>query len=834
VSLDQARLVFFDRLRLVNLYVEDVYGDTLLTSPRLTANFNLNPLVLLTRGLEIEALKLQGTRFNIRRATGDSLSNIQVALNRLIPPRDPSQPREPSTFTFQLRQLGLEDVQFSKSDSINGSELLVHLAEGQLAFDDIDLPRQQFRATEVFLTEPTFQVLNYNGTPLPPAVALIDSLVTAPDTLKDPLFSVGVLRIKGGQFRLDNYRRFPDRLRPLDQIDFQHLDVYDIELAMDSFQFHRDTFQAQVHRLAARERSGFQLDTLAADQVLVCPTAAQLNGMKLITPYSRIGDTLQFRYREYQGWQNFTDEVRIEAHINESDVTLSDIIAFAPGLESNAFFASNRQAELKLDGFVRGPVNRLRGEDLNIRLTDGTTLEGNFSARNLTVKGEEFLSLRLDRLRTRMRTLRQLIPRFNPPPNFNNLGRLNFSGRFDGFFVDFVANGILRTDIGRAEMDMRMDLKRGAQRANYSGNLRLIDFDLGAWSGNPDFGIVNFSSQVLNGVGLTTETAFADLTAAIQTFSFRGYTYENASLTGQLNRNFFNGDFTIQDDNIDFTFRGEIDFADTIPAFDFSADVRHLAMQQLNLSPLDLVLAGHLDLNLRNTRLSAMEGSLRARNVQLTKDQTDRYEIDSLVAFTYFDAEGEKVLRVNSDILSGEIIGSFDIDELPGSFSQFLVNNYPGFSGRLGIKPPQRVLNVNRFSYDFHLIDSKGLNWIINPKLGRLTDTYLAGRYDGANNELAVDLQLPELSFDNFRFRDIILRVDAQGSEGDLDMVVDSTYINGRPRFSTVTLLSILQGDTINFGINYRNDEPSLLDLVNLNGLFYLPDSVNYGIRFKQ
>ena len=129
-----------------------------------------------------------------------------------------------------------------------------------------------------------------------------------------------------------------------------------------------------------------------------------------------------------------------------------------------------------------GRVSNLSGRNVNIKLADGTLLRGNFSTRDLNDPGETYVNLRLKRLRTSVSTLRALIPGFNLPPNFDKLGRLDFSGRFDGFYQDFVANGSLRTDLGSAEMDMRMNLKPGLERANYSGNLALVDFDLQRWA----------------------------------------------------------------------------------------------------------------------------------------------------------------------------------------------------------------------------------------------------------------------------------------------------------------------------------------------------------------
>jgi hypothetical protein len=67
VTLEKVRVRWLDELDLRNLYIEDIYGDTLLASGQLIANFNLNPLAIYQRGIEVEALSINGARFNIRR-----------------------------------------------------------------------------------------------------------------------------------------------------------------------------------------------------------------------------------------------------------------------------------------------------------------------------------------------------------------------------------------------------------------------------------------------------------------------------------------------------------------------------------------------------------------------------------------------------------------------------------------------------------------------------------------------------------------------------------------------------------------------------------------------
>ncbi|WP_020539563.1 translocation/assembly module TamB domain-containing protein [Lewinella cohaerens] len=834
VSLESVKIAWFDELTLQSLYIEDSYGDTLLASGHLIADFNLSPLAIYRRGIEIEALDLQGARFNIQRALGDSLSNLQVTLLKLFPPKAQVDTASKRPLPFNLKELYLKDVQFTQNDSLKGSYLGVYLTESQIYVNNMDLAAQKIDVNSINIRRPVVTLNSWNGPPIPEPLEILDSLVQA--STDDSLFelSIGEFQLSRGQFRHHNYRKAPVKLTAADQLDLKHLDLYDLQVEIDSFHLLGDEYQGRVNWIAAKDRSGFQLERLSAKEAIVSPREMTLNGLSIITPTSSLGDTLRFQYKSFADWAYFEDEVRMDARFNDADVTLKDIMAFVPKLNDNIFFSTNQNTNLQIDGRIRGTVNNLRGSNLELNLADGTTLEGKFSSRNLAVKNEEFLTLDLKQFTTQVRTLRQLIPNFNPPPNFDKLGRLSFDGSFIGFFVDFVADGNLRTDLGKASLDMQMVLTEGAQRARYSGNLNLVDFDLGGWTSNSAFGLVNFNSKVEDGFGLTGDLASAKLTAAIESITIKDYTYENASITGQLNKNFFNGDLSIKDENIDFAFTGEIDFTDTVPTFDFNAALNRLALQPLNLSPADLVLQGDIDLKLRNTQFSKMEGDVNLSNIKLTKNQEEEYDIEYIRAFTFFAQDGEKVFRLDSDIARGEIRGAYDLNELPASLQLFLLRNYPGFAGRLGFKEPRRIPDVNQFSFDFHLADSKGLNYLVDPKLGMLQDIDLNGRYNGNNDSLIFYLEVPQITYDKIRLADVYVHMDALKSEGDLDIVIDSTIINGKPRLNTFTFLSILQSDTIDFAINISTDTPNLFDQVNLNGLFYLPDSVDYALQLRR
>lgn len=846
VEIDKAYLSFFDHLVLKNVYIEDYEADTLLYAQKLEVDINLNPYVLISRGLEIEMLGLSRAVVKIQKPEGNYLTNIEQFTQKLFASNEvqpvPQDTTQKKPLRLNLKRLDFNKVRFYKNDEVRGNVLDIFLKSGKLRLNEMNLADKLIDVKKVDLSGLAFRTESYASKPL-------DEQPTQPanekfpigegeqqpvneDTLKMRIL-VNSINVVDSRFLLHNYYKAPQKITTDDELDFKHLEISDIGIQIDSFEFQDMHFAGKIKCLSGETSSGFKLDELTADQAVVTPTSATLNGLSIVTPYSELGDTLIFKYRQYPDFKEFVDEVRMDLKVNNSMVALRDIMTFAPGLEKNTFFRNNRNTVLRIGGRLRGEVNNLSGRNLDIILPDGSKLAGSFGSRNLTVKSQEMMNVRLTELKTSMRTLKQLIPNFKPPANFDRLGRLNFTGRFDGFFADFVAFGDLRTDIGRARMDMQMNLLNGAEKARYRGELSLFDFDLGAWTQNPDLGLVNFSSRVENGSGLSPETATADLQANIESIYFRNYNYENAGLTGKLNQNFFNGEFLIKDQNIDFSFLGEIDLKTEIPTYDFKANVRKLALLPLNLSDQNITLAGDFDLNLRNKKLADLTGKATVKNFSLERDE-EKYDINSIVAESTVDINGHKTFILFSEVVGARVEGNFKIDQLPKIFTNYLYNNFSGFAERMNIEPPAREALKADFSFNLNIIDSKGLNWLVDEKLGRLRDVRVDGFFNGPGQKAMCNLEAPGFKFGDLAFGEIYLDFNGQDSLAQIDLEVFETLSKDKPLLPTFNLAGRLQKDSLAFRVSFASDSPAFFDNLALQGLLTLPDSTHYGLSLSQ
>ncbi len=838
VKVDLLDFNFFGGTDLKGFYMEDLQGDTMISAGNLSVSLESGLWTLLQNRIDIDAIGLQNAKLFIDKDSAATNSNIGFVFAQLSQNEKKESAGGGMPLVLNLNTLSLDNVEFIKRDRSTGQDLEIFVGKGNVEIEKFDLANKRVEIGAVTIDRPIVQLTDYVAFPLlyvpedsldliPP----VEEVLTEPDT-QVFVATIRDFKLTNGQFDMDNFERSPVKTTPFDVLDFDHLGVFNIDIDIENFEYSEWDFKGKVNKLSAESTSGFVLEKLSAEEAWVGCTGMQLNGLDLITPDSHVGDTLIFKYREYEDWLEFTDNVRMDLKIKNSELALSDIMVFAPKLRENPFFVNNQKEVFEIDGNIRGRVNRLDGRDLNLRLPGRLTLDGKFRSRDLTILDEASMNFDLKRLQTDVATLRQLIPDFNPPANFDKLQNIDFNGKFDGFFVDFVADGDLTTNLGRATMNMRMDLKNGRNDAKYSGQLSLSSFDLGAWSGSDDVGKISFVSKVKQGRGLTLQTANAKLEATIDSLEFRGYDYRNVAINGQLNQKFFNGDLSIDDKNIALDFEGKIDYRDSLPAFDFSSKIKKIDLKALNLIQQDYSFAGDFDLKLTDADLTNIQGNAVVYNLQIVKNQEETYLIDSIALNSEVYSNGEKSFSIASDVVNLSVDGIFDIEEIPQTFVQFLERNYPEFAERFNIASNIPALNFSRFDFKVNFFDTKNLPNLIDPKLNNLNHSKLVGHFDGFKDSVHIDLDIDTLIYGNVMLEDIVLLAKMKRNESDFNLGIFNTVIDEKTKLAPVTLLGLVNRDTLEFAISSINFN-EVLDNLNLNGLFFLDGDDGYKIQFS-
>lgn len=836
VKVGHIKLNFFNDLLLEDLLLRDQQGDTLLYSKR--AYFDLDqPLWGLLKGvMSFQSIDLQESQCYLK-TYGDQSNNYSFLLDYLIGEAGLTSINDtinPSfSVVFDPLRVALNDIVFHDENLFRGrnSTLILPYATARI-FKTSNSDPLQF--TDISLDKPRFILEKYpveisDSTDLKEVLTgIIEEMKPVKKTGLGSVVIVDRLQINEGNLQLINKFK-PIQRMAANVIDWRDAQANHIDLVIENFAWHQQKGTLTLSHLDFTTPEGFEVEGMASSDIEIDSDKISFSDFILQTPNSRLSDQIQLSYSSLKDFEEFEDKIEITAGFASSYIALKDILYFSNNLNHNEFFNLNGGKRIELDGELSGTLNNLRGRNIDLKLADQGFLRGNFTLKNSTVKGAELLNLDLDRAEIELRTLRQLIPNFNPPITFDKLGLLRFSGNFAGFFHDFIASGSMLTDLGELEMDMRMKWSEGGfNKAAYQGKLQLIDFDLSSWTGSDLYGMTSLTAEVKDGQGLSGDEASADLYARLEDFYFKGYNYRNAVLQGHLNKQFFEGQFYISDPNVTLDFNGHIDITDSLPKFDFTASVEYLNFQALNLSRKKLEASGDIGFDFTYHDLFNLNGTIDAHNLRVIDDTITHY-LDSLTISSTLNDRFNKNLRVISDIFDFHLIGNFDLRHLPSSIKMLVQQKHPQLAQKFNLDAivPDSLYAVQDFHFNGVMEDSKGIQKLFNASLADFQHVVLNGSFASdslLNFKYRMDLHAPYLQLGENQFYSIALDLKGENSNSEWDVYSERAFM-GRKELFPLSFHGELTSDSLDFALTSQSFANIFTD-VDLQGLLYLNDTL--------
>ncbi len=789
--------------------------DTLIYAENLSIDYK-RIWDLLSRRITITQIGAEDGLLNIHRIAGDSLTNLDVALARLLPPKDPTKPN----FVLDLRTLTATSLEVRIDDENTGTLMDLFLKRADVELDTLDIIGKYIDIADLDLDDPDIRVIN--------RLPLADSVGMAATSSKIWKFDVDYWRLTNGRFTIDNRTR-PVTFYPNGRgIDYPHMALEDVDIVMDSLVIRGWDFRARDIDMHLKHQNGFEINTLAAQHASINKDSVILDALRIKTEKSDIHNSLRFLYSGYKDWAAFVDSVRM--NIPEADIRLNidDLLSIAPGLQNVAFFMDNADKDITLKGRVSGHVNRLRIKNMEAGLGD-LSLTGELRSRDLAVSGSQLISLDLQKSAFSAAALKSIFPKMKVPPVLNKLGQISFTGDFDGYPDDFVAFGTFSTALGKVRMDMNLNIVKGIEEGKYTGSIAMQDFDLGTFTGNPDLGRVTMSGRVIDGQGLTSGSMQADLTAQLNSLGYKGYIYRDARVDGQVTGKLFNGTLDINDPNMDMHFEGSVDMRDSLPRLDFISRVDSIHFWELGLSKKALTVKGIFDVHLTAGKVQQLNGSVTGENFVLTSDGVD-YALDTFMVSGGPDSlTGERKFYIDCDVVSGTIGGWFDPALLPNQIRHYLHDQYP----RAVPEPDKPLVNSEKqhLVWDLDIHDTHHWFDLAGIKDLRILRATTNGSLDLQSNITEGTVVLPELHFKTMSAYGTTLTFKENEGHTDIDLELTAADINESMFFEDVFIRGTATDDSVY--INFKTDQ--LADVVNELNLDIIgkPDHGNWAISFN-
>lgn len=596
-----------------------------------------------------------------------------------------------------------------------------------------------------------------------------------------------------------------DKIEALDYgVDYNHVDLTYLSLNLYDIQFIENGISTAIENMRFFEKSGFQVDELTT-HFTISDTGIVANQLTLKTPNTAINGDVLFGTDSFANLSEFITEVQIQAHFDSSLVSFRDICFFTETLDC-------LNKSLVLNGDVKGTLDHLKGRNLDILIDDGTTLIGNVDISGIPNAEDIFIYLNVKELKTTKEKLEQipLYPFVNEsylslPDNFKHFGEINFRGKVSGFLNDFVAYGSFTTNLGVVSTDLALKMKN--DKTSYSGKISSRRFNLGKFFEISDqVGNIALNTSI-KGSGFSLEDIDATLTGKINQVEIKGYNYKDISVNGNFKNQIFEGKLDVKDENIAFTFDGNVDFSGELPHLQFFSEIKEAKLAKLNFietrEKMNTRFSTMLTIDLIGNNLDNIIGEIEMLN-SLYIDKLDTIFIPNSKLKSYLVNDIKK-LELDADFAQVNISGNYQFKDFTAVINNLLYTYIPSKTGK---RFKQQEIN-NNFTFNATILHTEILTKLFFNDIKFGENTKFWGEYNSTDKNLLLHASADSLKAYGNKIKQLRLKSTADINQLKTDLQIGSLLLLGMDslQMENFVLSSTLANDSLLSDIKWLNNK---------------------------
>ncbi len=438
---------------------------------------------------------------------------------------------------------------------------------------------------------------------------------------------------------------------------------------------------------------------------------------------SHLSNELIFSYDKMADFSDFNKKVKIKAHLDSTVISTQDLTLFAPSLK-------RIKDHWTMYGAVKGTVSNFESKKLNFYFGKHSKIAGEVGLDGLPDINETFIEFNLGKSVLYPTDVRQYLTNDEYYAQFVKFGKVNFDARFNGFPSQFTADGNFMTDLGYLETDIQFKINKNLGRSEYEGGLVTKDFQLGKFLNNEKLGNINIKGKV-DGYGFTIEKAQLNMNAKVSKFDLLGYPYQGITVNGHLKNEYFNGDLTVVDPNLELKSKGRVDLRDEEQKIRVKAKIEKANMKALHFSDDSLSVSTLMDVDFKGFTIDDIIGkgdfkntliNYKGKELKVANFNFSSFKKDSLRNFSVkssivkFDAKGDFEFMTVAD----------DIELLLKEYQLKLANSQDEIANYYAKK---KVGKNYAIDFKLDLLDTKPVLDLFIPELSIAKGTILKGQF---------------------------------------------------------------------------------------------------------
>lgn len=538
-------------------------------------------------------------------------------------------------------------------------------------------------------------------------------------------------------------------------LDFKKLNAY-----ISDFKLYGPDVNTTIHRFSFLDHRGLYVSNFAG-KFSYTKKQIKVENLAIKTKRSSIYGLAILNYK-IEDFLDFTDKVKFNVVLDSASLASNDIRYFYDGLGKNQHF--------KIKTKIRGTLNDLNLRHLNLSDTNGSKINGTINFKNLLgSKTQKFaMDGKFDKLVSSYDNLVVLLPGIlgkKLPKELQRVGKFNIVGKAKVSTTALEAKFKMITDLGNGEADLHMNNIDFIDKASYSGNVILENFNVGALLDRKDIGKTTLNLDV-DGVGFTEKYLNTIIKGDIAKLDYNKYTYNNIVVNGNFKLPYYKGQVSINDPNLNLTFDGLVDLSKRESKYDFHINVENADLRKLKfVSDSISYFRGDAIVAVSGNSIENLQGSVSIKDA-VYQNPKSTYAFDDITVNSNFDADKLRTITISSnDVVNGEIVGKFQFAQLDKLVMNSVGSLYTNYK-------PYKVKKGQFLRFNFHVYDK--VVEMLYPEINIDSSTVVRGKIDADLQEFKFKFNSKKITAAKNTFDNIRINVDNKNALYNAFVELDS------------------------------------------------------------
>ncbi len=302
IQIKHVDIDIMQRIVLDSFLVKDLNQDTLFYSEKLSIGLKHGLISLFYNSLSVNQLKIDKAKFRLSRGPDDYDTSSKKYFAHVFKKKDNSKKKK-NGFDLDVKSVLINNSKIEKIDTLKGEIMLWDIPTAEIALNGISIENKNIDVASLNVDGLGFSLETFNRDEQKYLdwtdwVNNLDSLeVIRFEEESIPYFSINLehANIKNATFSMHQHRQEPIRLKALDELDYRHMEVENIDLQLEHIFFIDNSCTGQLKSLSCKENaSGFELKNLCIDSISVDRRKMALIDVEFQSDKSFVGDTLYF------------------------------------------------------------------------------------------------------------------------------------------------------------------------------------------------------------------------------------------------------------------------------------------------------------------------------------------------------------------------------------------------------------------------------------------------------------------------------------------------------------------------------------------------------------